>query len=43
MKNCVQSMDVVPVVASMTDHTWQPASAWKGLTGTAVDSEGTWR
>lgn len=43
MKNCMESTDVLPVVASPTALTWQSAAAWKGLTGTSVDSKATWR
>lgn len=43
MKNCMESTDVLPVVASPTGLTWQSAAAWKGLTGTSVDNKGTWR
>lgn len=43
MKNCMQSTDVLPVLASPADLTWQSASAWKGLRGAAVESKGTWR
>lgn len=34
MKNCMESTDVQPVVASPTALTWQSPAAWKGLTGT---------
>lgn len=43
VKNCMESTDVLPAVASPTDLMWQSAAAWKGLTGTSVDSKGTWR
>lgn len=43
MKNCMESTDVLPVVASSTALIWKSAAAWKRLTGTSLDSKGTWR